>query len=187
MNKHTQDAGHWHHAPEHRLGEKGAYMVTCGTLHKENHVLTSPERLDDFLSLLFKYAKKFGWQLQAWAVMSNHYHWIGLSPVIDDDAQSLKTMISQLHEVSTKRINREDGVKGRKIWYNYWDSHITFETSYYARLKYVHDNPVHHGVVSNASNYRWCSRPWIEQTANAAFVKELDSFKTDKLEVHDDY
>ena len=126
-------------------------------------------------------------RLQAWAVMNNHYHWIGLSPSGESGAQSLKKMVALVHEVSAKRFNKEDGVKGRKVWHNYWDKHITFETSYYARLKYVHDNPVHHGVVEHASNYRWCSRPWLEQTANAAFVKELDSFGTNKLEIYDNF
>jgi putative transposase len=176
----------WHHAPVHRLDARGVYMVTCGTLHKMP-VLTSPERRDDFLGLLFDLAGKHGWALQAWAVMINHYHWIGLSPEGGDGAHSLKPMVARLHEVSTKRLNREDDTPGRRIWFNYWDSHITYEKSYYARLKYVHDNPVHHGVVDNAANYRWCSRAWLERTANRAFVRQLDGFKTDLLKLPDDY
>ena len=178
--------GAWHHAPEHRLGERGAYMVTCGTLHKKQ-MLNSTERLDAFLDLLFQYAGKFGWRLQAWAVLSNHYHWVGLSPETADDALSLKTMTARLHERSTKRLNSEDGVKGRRVWFNYWDTHITYPASYYARLKYVHDNPVHHGVVENAVNYRWCSRAWLEENASAAFVRQLDGFKTDRVHVPDDF
>lgn len=184
MNALTQHPGTWHHAPEHRLDGRGAYLVTCGTLHK-TPMLNTPERLGEFQQILFSHAEKFGWRLQAWAVMSNHYHWIGLSPEEDADARSLKTLVAQVHEVSAKRLNRADGVQGRRVWYNYWDSHITFEASYYARLKYVHDNPVHHGVVSTASNYPWCSRSWLENTANRAFVKQLDGFKIDTLKVPD--
>ncbi len=186
MTQSADRPGSWHHAPEHRLGGRGAYMVTCGTLHKVPQ-LTTPERLDAFQALLFEMAQKFGWRLQAWAVMSNHYHWVGLSPEGEADAGSLKTMTARMHEVSTKRFNREDGAPGRRIWHNYWDSHITFETSYYARLKYVHDNPAHHGVVSHAANYPWCSRPWLERTANRAFVNQLDGFKTDQLDLPDDF
>ena len=178
--------GKWHHAPEHRLDEAGAFMVTCGTLHKKP-VLTDSERLDEFQHLLFKYAKKFGWRLQAWAILSNHYHWIGLSPSEQSNAHSLKLMTTQLHEASTKRLNRSDLHPGRRIWYNYWDSHITYANSYYARLKYVHDNPVHHGIVKNAANYRWCSRAWLERTAKRAFIRQLDGFKTDRLQIPDDY
>ncbi len=176
----------WHHAPVHQLGGRGAYMVTCGTLHK-TPVLSTPERLSDFLSLLSERAEKFGWQLQAWAVMSNHYHWIGLSPESEPDARSLKMLVAQTHEVSAKRLNLQDGADGRKVWYNYWESRITFETSYLARLKYVHDNPVHHGVVLDAANYPWCSRAWLERTATRAFVRQLDGFKTDTLQVPDDF
>jgi putative transposase len=150
-------------------------------------MLTSPERRDDFMHLLFDLAQKSGWRLQAWAVMTNHYHWIGLSPEAEDGAHSLKTISARLHEVSTKRLNREDGTPGRRIWFNYWDSHITYQKSYYARLKYVHDNPVHHGVIDHAANYRWCSRAWLEHTANRAFVRQLDGFKTDLLKLPDDY
>ena len=176
----------WHHAPEHRLGGRGAFMVTCGTFQKMP-MLTTPERLSSFQALLFEYADKFGWRLQAWAILSNHYHWVGLSPDADADARSLKTLTAQLHEVSAKRLNREDGTPGRKVWHNYWESRITFETSYLARLKYVHDNPAHHSVVANAANYAWCSRGWLERTANRAFVKQLDGFKTDALKVPDDF
>ena len=176
----------WHHAPEHRLGERGAYMVTCGTLHK-TPMLTTPDRLGDFQKLLFEQAETFGWRLQAWAVLNNHYHWIGLSPDGEADARSLKQMVAHLHERSAKQLNREDGLAGRQVWYNYWESHITYETSYLARLKYVHDNPVHHGVAPNAANYAWCSRAWLEREANRAFVRQLDGFKTDALKVPDDF
>jgi putative transposase len=176
----------WHHAPAHRLGSSGAYMVTCGTLGKEPF-LNTEAKLSDFESLLFKYAAKFGWNLQAWAIMSNHYHWIGISPENCGDAGSLKLMVSQLHEVSTKRLNRIDNAVSRRVWYNYWESHITYRTSYYARLKYIHNNPVHHGLVKCASNYRWCSRAWLEMSANRGFIKQIDSFKTDLLNVPDDF
>lgn len=176
----------WHHAPEHRLSERGAYMMTCATLHKAHH-LTTTERLDAFQALLFDYADKFGWRLQAWAIFANHYHWVGLSPEREDSAASARTMISQLHEVSAKRLNRADNTPGRKVWYNYWDKNITFATSYYARLKYVHNNAVHHGLAHQASEYRWCSRGWLETNATPAFMKQLDSFKTDRLDIPDDF
>jgi len=185
----TDTASHprdWHHAPVHRLGGRGAYMVTAATLHKESR-LDTPERLTAFLAILFDHADRFGWRLQAWAVLGNHYHWIGLSPEGEEDARSIKALVAQTHERSAKSLNHEDGTPGRKVWHNYWESHITFETSYYARLKYVHDNPAHHGVVPDASTYRWCSRAWLERTATPAFVRQLDGFKTDMLKVPDDF
>ncbi len=75
----------------------------------------------------------------------------------------------------------------RKVWFQYWDSRITFERSYLARLNYVHYNPVKHGVTANATNYPWCSAAWFDQNAPTSFVKTVKSFKTDKLKVPDDF
>ncbi|HCE46510.1 MAG TPA: hypothetical protein DET40_23440 [Lentisphaeria bacterium] len=57
----------------------------------------------------------------------------------------------------------------------------------YARLKYVHNNPVHHGVVPVAENYTWCSAGWFNMHGEAAFKKTVESFKTDSLKVFDDF
>jgi putative transposase len=36
--------------------------------------------------------------------------------------------------------------------YEFWDTHLTFEKSWLARLHYVHHNPVHHGLAAVASD-----------------------------------
>ncbi len=173
----------WPHAPAHRLGEKGAYIVTAGTYQKR-HFLNSPIRLDLVLSLLFQYAGEFEWQLQAWAVLSNHYHFVAFSP---DHPQSLKPVPGKLHEAITKELNAEEGIAGRKVFFQYWDTHITFQRSYLARLNYVHQNPVHHRIVRTASEYPWCSAAWFERSARPAFVKSVYSFKIDRVNVRDDF
>ena len=180
-------SGTWQHAPEHRLYEPGTYMMTGGTYEK-SPFLSSEARRDNFLGLLFELAEKLQWRLQAWAVLNNHYHFVGFSPMDDETgAQSLRTLVSELHRQSARRWNKEDKTPGRKVWHNYWDSHITFQRSFFARLKYVHDNPVHHGIVENALNYRWCSRSWVEKSGTPAFVKTLDGFRIDRIHVKDDF
>ena len=173
----------WPHAPAHWLFAPGHYIVTAGTLHKE-HLLTTDTHKDLVTDALFDAADEFGWSLEAWCVLVNHYHFVARSP---EDPKTLTPMLKKLHGVTAIRLNRMDQVSGRKVWYQCWDTHITFETSYLARLKYVHDNPVHHGVALTASTYLWCSRSWLEHTANAAFVKQLDGFNTDSLKVPDDF
>jgi len=158
-------------------------MVTAGTYRKE-HFLSSPERLTLVRDALFACANEFGWRLQAWAVMSNHYHFVAVSPV---DAGSLRRLVGKLHMTTAKALNEMDGTPGRKIWHQYWDSRITYQPSYLARVKYVHHNPVHHGVALNADNYEWCSAAWFARTAEPAFVRTVASFKTDRLNVLDDF
>ena len=167
----------------HSLSQQGVYMVTAG-IYQKQVLLDSNEKLTIVRDLLFKYAKKFQWKLQAWAIMHNHYHFIAVSP---SSAESLKELVSRLHEYSAKKLNSIDADPGRKVWHNYWDSHITHQTSYFARLRYVHQNPVHHNVIANASNYQWCSQAWLEQHAERSFANTLARFKTDHICVRDDF
>ena len=171
----------WPHAPPHRLTEAGTYMVTAGT-YKKVHLLADDKRLDYFLDLLLSVAQESGWMLHAWAVLSNHYHIVASAP---GDPAGLPLMISKLHSMSAREFNRQDKTEGRKVWYQYFDTHITFLPSYYARLKYVHQNPVHHGVVPRAENYRWCSAGWFDRTADAAFRKTIQGFGTGRIKVLD--
>jgi putative transposase len=51
----------------------------------------------------------------------------------------------------------------------------------------VHRNPVKHGLVPVANQYPWCSAAWFERTASPAQVKTIYNFKTDRLNVEDDF
>lgn len=171
----------WHHAPSHRLLERGAYIVTAGIYHKQ-HLLCAARRLDLVRDTLFGCAADFGWDLQAWAILSNHYHFVASSP---DDPSSLGRMVSKLHTCTARELNRWDTQPGRKVWFQYYDTHITNAGSYYARLKYVHQNAVHHGVVRRAEDWPWCSAGWFEREATSVFRRMLEGIKTDRVHVED--
>ncbi|OVE73498.1 hypothetical protein BVX94_03715 [bacterium B17] len=173
----------WPHSPPHRLKEKGAYMITCGTYRKA-HFLNTPDKLDMFRVLFFDCITEAGWDLHAWALLSNHYHFIASSPF---EPSSLRRMISKLHTLSARDLNERDRQPGRKVWFQYFDTHITFVNSYFPRLKYVHRNPEHHGVVARAENYPWCSASWFERTAQTSFQKTVEGFKTNTISVKDEF
>jgi hypothetical protein len=46
---------------------------------------------------------------------------------------------------------------------------------------------VHHGVVANAEDYRWCSGSWFVRTATPAFKATVESLKIDRFHVADDF
>ena len=173
----------WHHAPPHWLEDKGIYMVTGATLHKR-HIFSDPMSRDILQSIFFDCCQEFGWGLHAWALFSNHYHFVSESP---DDASTLKPMLSKMHMQTAKWVNQRDQSPGRKVWFQFWDSRITFERSYWPRLRYVHENPVKHEVVRNAEEYKWCSARWFSEKASAAHRRKVLSFKTDKLKVFDEF
>jgi len=158
-------------------------MITAGTYGKRRFY-DSPEKLDFLLGELFDSAEHFGWDLQAWAVMANHYHFVAHAP---DDAETLNNLIMALHSKSAIWINKEDGTPGRRVWFQYRDTCLTYEKSYYARLNYVHHNPMKHGIVGNAKNYRWCSMAWFLQNAETGFCRTVLSFRSDKVKVYDEF
>jgi putative transposase len=174
----------WPHAPLHDLSARGTYIVTAGTYQKVHHFRGAP-RLKVLHRGLLSVADKYGWQLEAWAVFSNHYHFIGHSP--DEGAESLSLMLGFLHEKTAKWINKLDDSSGREVWHNFWETRLTHQRSYLARLNYVHQNPVRHHLVAVANQYPWCSAGWFERTARPAQVRTIYGFKIDKLKVLDDY
>ena len=128
-------------------------------------------------------AGAYGWNLQAWAVFPNHYHFIAESW----KPETLRRLIRELHSRSAVDLNREQNEPGRNVWFQYWESRITFHRSFLARLNYVHQNPVRHEVARKASTYRWCSAGWFERKAPSAFQKTVASFPIDRLEIPDDF
>jgi putative transposase len=99
----------------------------------------------------------------------------------------LDRFLAHLHSATAMVVNDLDGTAGRQVWHNDWETRLTYERSYLARLNYVHQNPVKHRLVPVASHYRWCSAGWFERTASPAQVKTIYRFKTDRLRVFDDY
>jgi putative transposase len=173
----------WPHAPVHRLDSNGIYMVTAATLNKE-HLFADGRRLDLLEHALLSLAKRYQLQLEAWAVFANHYHFVARR---NDEEVSLRKFLKHLHANTARELNRLDDKTGRTVWFNFWDTKLTYERSYLARLNYVHQNPVKHGFVPVANQYGWCSAGWFERVASPATVKTVYSFKIDKLNIHDDF
>ncbi len=173
----------WPHAPVHRLADNAVYFVTAGTLRKQ-HFFTTPQKRDLLERHLLSMAQEYGWQLEAWAVFANHYHIVARG---NPDSRSLGDLLHDLHGVSAHDLNSLDGVKGRKVWFNFRDTKLTHQFSYLARLNYVHQNPVKHKLVAVAHQYPWCSAAWLERVASPAQIKTIYSFKIDRVKVDDDF
>lgn len=174
----------WPHAPTHRLCSSGTYFVTAGTLHKHHHFHT-PLRLDVLQRGLLKVAAENNWQLEAWCAFPNHYHFVAHSP--ETDVGSLPSMLRTLHSKLAVWVNKLDNTPGRRVWYNFFDTCLTREKSYLARLHYTHANAVHHGLTTVANQYPWCSAAWFERTATPAQVKTIYSIKIDSIHVEDNF
>ena len=173
----------WPHAPVHRLSEYGVYIVTAGTLYKKL-LFNTPTKLDLLEHLLLSFAKRANWQLEAWAVLGNHYDFVARGAA---DSVPMRDFLRELHSISARELNQLDCIEGRAIWHNFWDTRLTFQHSYLARLKYVHQNAVKHGLVALGNQYKWCSAAWFERVASPPQVKTIYSMKIDKVRIEDDF
>jgi putative transposase len=173
----------WHHRPSHIFAPGATYIVTAGTLHKE-HIFCDDQRLRLLETALFEVTQSFDWQLDAWAIFPNHYHFIARSP---GNAGTLRPMIQRLHSQSARLVNEIDHSPGRRVWFQYWDTCLTFEKSYLARLNYVHQNAVKRRLVALAENYPFCSAAWFHTHADPTFRRKVESFRADRLRIEDDF
>jgi putative transposase len=108
----------------------------------------------------------------------NHYHFVahcGSAP------ESLRRMLGALHANSAAWINRLDRTPGRRVWHNFWETKLTSQGSYLARLAYVHRNAVKHGLVTEATDYHYCSATWFEHNATRAQLTLIHRMKIDRI------
>ena len=174
----------WPHAPPHFTSERGIYMVTASTYEKEK-LFRNRHRLRFLHDTLLALSRQYDWELQAWAVFSNHYHFVGVSP--QSGANNLSPFLKHLHANSARFLNQLDNTIGRKVWHNFWESRINYDSSHYARLHYVNANAVHHGLVHEASQYPWSSAKWFERSTSVSFQKMVESHRCDRLTILDDF
>ena len=171
------------HNPPHYFVPESMYMVTGAILYNQ-HLLNESKRKEFVLQTLLERASLLGWDLQAWAVLNNHYHFVAKAP---DNATTLTKLIRQFHSITAIQLNRWDQTPGRQVWCNYWDSCLTYKKSYLARLHYVHLNPVKHGLIANAINYPFCSYKWFVEQGDEALKHEVLAQPINRVKVMDDF
>ena len=106
-----------------------------------------------------------------------------------ENAETLSKMISEMHRFTALWIKKNvpEAINAKIIMYNYWDSCITYESSYFARLNYIWYNPTKHGYVENAEE--WSFGSYFERIK--AEKRELEILKEkypcNRVKVKDDF
>jgi len=173
----------WSHSPTHRFNEKGTYMVTAGTFYKR-HFFKSKESLYSLQTTLLELAKQYGLSAEAWAVFSNHYHVVLLA---EEAPVDIKDFVRHLHSLTAREANAADATPGRKVWFQYRDTHLATQKEYYARMNYVMENAVRHGLVKLAKEYEWCSASWFLANSTPSHYKTVTSFPVERQAIHDPF
>lgn len=106
-----------------------------------------------------------------------------------NNACDLLSIMNEVHKFSALWLSKniQEAKNVDKIWHNYWDSCITYEHSYFARLNYVWYNPVKHGYVKNAEEWEFGS--YYERfKKDEEYIRSIvTQFPCDKAKIKDDF
>lgn len=105
-----------------------------------------------YLSLLKRYSALHGLRVLAYCLMTNHVHIVALP----FRADSLAKGIGGMHLVYTQYINRLYQRSGH-LWQNRFHSCPLDDEHMWYALRYVDQNPVRAGMVSDPGKYPWSS------------------------------
>lgn len=175
------------HNPPHLFRDKTKYFITGSTYNKKRWFKSdaAKERLLKSFNIGFN---KHGWLLEDWVILDNHYHLMGNSPKINN---CLPEMMKNIHKHTAMWVkkNVHESINEEKIMYNYWDTCITYEVSYFARVNYIWNNPVKHGYAKNPEEWKFGS--FFTRCKVKENNEEMDKIKTnypcDKVSIDDDY
>ncbi|MFA6427462.1 MAG: transposase [Candidatus Magasanikbacteria bacterium] len=90
-----------------------------------------------------------------------------VNPEIYDARYSLVEFTKKLHRDTSRLINKEDNIKSRQVWYQYWDYCIRNQADFWRHFNYIVQNPLKHGLAKtlyeafeypHSSNFIWLKR-----------------------------
>jgi putative transposase len=154
-----QQRGFPWHGPPHPE-DPDAYRLVSATCYEHRHILSTPERLQWFEQELLNTLQEQGTNCAAWCVLSNHYHVL----VQIEDVRQFTRALGRLHGRTSFEMNRQDGQRGRQVWYRCQDRCMRSEAHFYTTLNYIHNNPVKYGYVSKWQAWPFSSFHWYLQT-----------------------
>jgi putative transposase len=157
----------WHGPPHPE--QPGAFRLVTATCYEHRHLLRTYDRLRWFEEQLLITLHEVGSVCAAWCVLSNHYHVL----VQVEDMRSCGRALGQLHGRTSYEMNRQDGQRGRKVWYRAQDRCMRSERHFYATLNYIHNNPFKHGYVSRWQAWPFSSFPWYLRTHGREWLLDL--------------
>jgi putative transposase len=138
--------------PGRVISPVGTYFVTFSTWQRRRlFVVENYARL--FLQTLYRYRREGRFQLHAFVLMPEHIHLL-LTPAPD---VTLEHAIQLIKGGYSHALGSILGRK-REIWQRgFTDHRVRDDRDFSNHRNYIHRNPVEGRLVSDPSEYRWCS------------------------------
>lgn len=107
---------------------------------------------DRYRAWLEEYAARYGLEVWAYCLMTNHVHLL----VQGKSADSMPRALGAAHGRYSRALNHVRGWKGH-VWENRYFSTALDERHLWAAVRYIEMNPVRAGLVARANDYAWSS------------------------------
>lgn len=172
------------HNPPHLFVKNAKYFITSSTLGKYLYYKTDSSKRA-ILNYLTKSLRHHFWELEDWVILDNHIHFIANAP---EKAATLTDVMCNFHRFSANWLAK-NGIrkKAEKYFHNYWDTCLTYERSYFARLNYIWYNPVKHGYVNSPEEWKFGSYYYRLREEAESMQKQMEKYPFDNLKIKDDF
>lgn len=107
-----------------------------------------------YLDILRHYAGKFGVEVLAYCLMTNHVHHLLVPP----DETAIAQVMQPLNTLYAHHINTRMDWQGH-LWQERFYSAPVDNSYFWIALRYIERNPVEAKMVDHACNFRWSSAP----------------------------
>ena len=96
--------------------------------------------------------KRYGWDVLAYVLMSNHYHLL-----LRIGERGLSDGMHDLNHCYAVTFNARHGRINHVFGKRFWNRELTTEASLQATARYIVQNPRRAGLVANLEDYPWSS------------------------------
>lgn len=164
------------------MARKRRYHSSNGAYHVYNRaelglpILGTDNAKQIFLDITVEVAKTFSWQLHAFAILSNHFHFVVTTPHgnLSEGMHRLQSSFANKH-----KIYRDS--PGHVFQSRYRSHHYPPGLKAAAKVDYVHLNPVRAGIVTleQLKSYPWTSyrKLWVAESREPLTIGlALESF-----------
>lgn len=121
---------------------------------RRQDVFFAPGDRSVYLELLTHYAQRYGVELLAYTLMTNHVHHLAV-PYEED---SLRWTFQMTHKRYAEFINARHQWTGH-LWQSKFFSSPVDDSYFWVALRYIYRNPVEANLVTHPSEYQWSSAP----------------------------
>jgi putative transposase len=171
------------HNPPHLFVPNTKYLITGATYQRKHFLFNDDNKIALRNSKIKGFTDK-GWVLEDWIILNNHYHLMANSP---DNTSLLNFIIKDIHRFNALWLKKNiSELKNEEIlWYDYWDSCIAYEVSYYSRLNYIWFNQAKHGYVEFPDEWIHGSFYYRVKKEKEYLDSILEKYPCDKIKIDD--